>query len=147
MDFFGNPQLLLSLKRIWFLSLSLSLVGYGPLAIILSTNSHLKYMWGGRLVRCLSKSPAARDFSLYFLIYILNIFRMVITSTKSEFSQQYLLSHCSFQNLNWCHNLSNQYVEMKYINVLVSNVSFYFQFFLVICYLCSIFSTLVKVIK
>ena len=52
-----------------FFRFLLSLGGFGNLAIRLSTDPYLRHLQGGRSVRCLYESPAARDLSLYFPIF------------------------------------------------------------------------------
>ena len=59
----------LSLKRVSFSHLLLSLGSLGHLSIRLYTDPHIKCLQGGRSVLCLSQSPDARGFSLYFLIF------------------------------------------------------------------------------
>ena len=68
-----------------FLLFLLSLGDFAHLLIRWSTEFHQKHFLGVRLVRCFSKSPAARSF-LLILSYPLKTFcRMVSISTKSEF--------------------------------------------------------------
>ena len=68
--YFWDAQLPLSLKRTCFRSFLLSLGVFGNLAIRLSTDPHLKQFQGVRSVHCLYKSPAARAFSLSFIVLL-----------------------------------------------------------------------------
>ena len=67
---FCNARLTLSLKRTRFRSFLLSFGGFGHLEIRLYTDPHIKHFRGVRSVRSFSKPPAARDFSLSFLILL-----------------------------------------------------------------------------
>ena len=67
---FCDAQLPLSFRWNCFLRFSLYLDGLGHLETRLSTVLHSRHFWGVRLVCCLSKSPAAWDFYLSFLIFL-----------------------------------------------------------------------------
>ena len=90
---FWDARLPLSLKRTCFRCFLLSLGGFGHLAMMWSSDPHLKYLRGLRSVCCLSESPAARAFPYPLLSLNFSLCKMVSTSTKSAFC---LNNICSF---------------------------------------------------
>ena len=71
-----------------------------------------KHLRGGHSVRCLSELPAARDFSLSFLILKKHLLRGNLHK-KWIWLEHGLLSNCFYQNLKFSQNLNNQSVEIK----------------------------------
>ena len=65
------------------------------------------------MVRCFSKSPAARSFSLSFIIFFKHFSaEWLVPPQKVNFSEHDFLSHCFYQNLNLCQDLNKKSVEM-----------------------------------
>ena len=67
---FSDAQLPLSLKRIVFRRLLLSLGDLGQLAIRLYSDIDMKHLRGGDSVICLPESPAVHDLSLSCLLFL-----------------------------------------------------------------------------
>ena len=101
------------MKQTFFCRFLLSLGGFRNLATRLSIDPHLKILQGVRSVRCLSESPAARDFSLILFNPLKTKYsKWLAPPKKVHFSEQVLLSHNFYQNLKCYQDLNNLSVDM-----------------------------------